>query len=73
MTKKEKVAYENILKAVDTECAPEKLCKESYAEVLGELITDLEGRLDAVNEELDAEEEGEEDEGEEEEEEEAEG
>lgn len=68
MTKKEKAAYESILKAIDTECAPEKLHKESYAVVLEELITDLEGRLDAVNEELEEGDEEEEEQDEEEDE-----
>jgi hypothetical protein len=54
MSKKVKKAFEVVRNSLDEESEPEKLTKLEYKELLEELLSDLEGRLEAVDEELDS-------------------
>lgn len=63
-------AFETVMKAIDEVTDPKKMTKAEYRDFLEELMSDLEGRLDAVMRELEEEEEEEEETDEEEEEEE---
>lgn len=54
MDKKVKKAFEAVCNCLDEENGPEKLTKLEYKELLEELLGDIEGRLEAVDEELDS-------------------
>ena len=54
MSKKVKNAFEAVRNCLDDESDPKKLTKLEYKELLEELLVDIEGRLEAVDEELDS-------------------
>ncbi len=56
MNQKQKFALEKIRKVIADETDPKKLTKQEYLEVIEEVASDLDGAIDAVRAELEAEE-----------------